>query len=150
MRWSYIGFAGLAVLLAFGCSGGDKEEAARLKTELESAKAEIKKLREELARQQGEPTEGKVAAAKSQLRDLTKALDAFKGAAGEYPPALQALAEPQEGRAPLVAASALVDPWGQPYQYNPLGPENQGKRPDVWTVRPGGDGSATIGNWMAK
>ena len=150
MRWSDIGFAGLAVLLGAGCSGGDKEEPARLKAELESAKAEIKQLREELARQQREPAEGKVAAAKIQLRNLTNALDTFKVASGEYPPDLRELTQSQDGRAPLVPASALVDPWGQPYLYDPLGPKNQGKRPDVWTVRPGGDGTATIGNWMVK
>jgi len=149
MRWFYIGCTGLVVLVASGCSGADKEENARLKAELESAKAEVKKLREELARLQGEPTEGKVAAAKVQLRDLTKALDAFRLAAGAYPADLQALAQPQDDRAPLVQVSALVDPWGQPYQYDPLGPENQGKRPDVWTVRPGGNGTK-IGNWMVK
>jgi hypothetical protein len=138
------------MLLAAGCSGGDREEAARLRKELEAAKAELKLLREKLPPQEGAPADGKVAVAKTQLQDLTKALDTFKVFTGEYPPSLQELTMPHEGRAPLVAASALVDPWGQVYQYDPGGPENQGKRPDVWTVRPGGDKAAKIGNWTAR
>ena len=51
----------------------------------------------------------------------------------------------------LVAATLLVavnlwadDPWKKPYQYDPSGPRNNGRRPDIWTVAPDG---LEIGNW---
>ena len=40
---------------------------------------------------------------------------------------------------------ALIDPWGNTYQYDPVGPRNNGVRPDTWTVNPR-DGTL-IGNW---
>jgi hypothetical protein len=30
----------------------------------------------------------------------------------------------------------LLDPWGRPYQYDPAGPKNGGKRPDIWSLGP--------------
>ena len=42
--------------------------------------------------------------------------------------------------------SFLTDPWGKPYQYDPKGPKNEGKFPDVWTVNPY-ESNRLIGNW---
>jgi hypothetical protein len=40
--------------------------------------------------------------------------------------------------------TALIDPWGKSFQYDPSGPKNQGLAPDIWTEAP--DGSV-IANW---
>jgi hypothetical protein len=45
----------------------------------------------------------------------------------------------------LEGPDALVDPWGNQFQYDPKGPRNNGAKPDIWTIDPG-DG-ALIGNW---
>jgi general secretion pathway protein G len=62
---------------------------------------------------------------------------------GENPKKLDNLVSPPDG-SPFVEPSAILDPWGRPYQYDPAGPRNEGKRPDIWTT--GSDGKQ-IGNW---
>jgi hypothetical protein len=37
----------------------------------------------------------------------------------------------------------LKDPWGESYGYDPAGPRNGGKHPDIWLELPGGP----VGNW---
>jgi hypothetical protein len=56
------------------------------------------------------------------------------------------LVKDQFGGPYLENADAIIDPWGQPYQYNPQGTNNNGTKPDIWTVAPNGDGKQ-IGNW---
>jgi hypothetical protein len=48
--------------------------------------------------------------------------------------------------APLleVGEKALVDPWGNKYQYAAAGKKNGGKQPDIWTETPD---KKIIGNW---
>jgi hypothetical protein len=43
--------------------------------------------------------------------------------------------------------NSLIDPWGSKSQYDPKGPKNGGKMPDIWTVTPD---KKTIGNWDWK
>jgi general secretion pathway protein G len=51
-----------------------------------------------------------------------------------------------KGRPPILEdKDALTDPWQGRYQYDPAGPRNNGRRPDIWAVDPK-DG-AQIGNW---
>lgn len=44
----------------------------------------------------------------------------------------------------------LLDIWGQSIQYDPKGPKNGGKRPDIWSLGPPGSkpGDGVIGNWL--
>jgi hypothetical protein len=62
-----------------------------------------------------------------------------------WPPNLEALLVGEEKReAILDDPKVLDDPWGNRYQYDPLGPRNGGRRPDIWTRSPEGK---EIGNW---
>jgi hypothetical protein len=82
--------------------------------------------------------------AEVRVQQLTYAVEVYKHNNDTFPATLEALAKVQpNGGAPLVTADQLLDPWGEPYGYDPAGPKNDGLRPDIWVDRP--DGS--IGNW---
>jgi hypothetical protein len=77
---------------------------------------------------------------------LTQACDRYFDRFGRFPDNLAALTVHEEGRGPFVEGpDALIDPWGQPFQYDSLGPKNGGRRPDIWTVNP--REGTIIGNW---
>jgi general secretion pathway protein G len=92
--------------------------------------------------------ESKVKVAKSQLRLLTDACQTYYlNNEQNWPPSLAALAGPQpNGGAPILEQTALADPWGQPYGYDPSGAHNGGHKPDIWVTRPTGQ----IGNWTGN
>lgn len=63
-----------------------------------------------------------------------------------FPESLQVLLQKDEFGGPyLENADAIIDPWGQPYQYDLNGPMNNGTKPDIWAVDPK-DGTK-VGNW---
>lgn len=77
---------------------------------------------------------------------LTQACEAYHLKHGAYPTKLGVLLEADENNVVyLDRPEALIDPWGNPYQYDPKGPKNKGQRPDIWTVRANGK---EIGNWQ--
>jgi general secretion pathway protein G len=79
---------------------------------------------------------------------LTNAVQAYKVKNHQYPQSLQQLLQPDaKGNIYIEEADALIDPWQQPYKYDPSGPNNGGRRPDIWTVSPEG---ITIGNWSTN
>ncbi|MFL5343115.1 MAG: type II secretion system protein GspG [Gemmataceae bacterium] len=83
---------------------------------------------------------------KADVRALTTACQAYKLKYDGYPESLQQLMQPPDGSRPFMESAAnLVDPWGNPYQYNAQGTNNQGLKPDIWAIDPDGN---TIGNWM--
>jgi hypothetical protein len=83
--------------------------------------------------------------AETKVQVLDDALELYKYDNGRYPASLTALTETQpKGGAPLIQAEHLLDPWGQPFNYDPAGPHNEGKKPDVWCKAPTG---RVIGNW---
>jgi type II secretory pathway pseudopilin PulG len=64
---------------------------------------------------------------------------------GQFPDSLQTLLQQDTRGGPyLEDQDALIDPWGQAYQYDRSGSKNNGKRPDIWTVLPDG---TMVGNW---
>jgi hypothetical protein len=79
------------------------------------------------------------------VKHLTIAADAFKAKHGSYPAALSELTSAPVPRPP--EPGELIDPWGRPYQYDPSGPKNEGKRPDIWAVTPSGE---VIRNWPGR
>lgn len=99
----------------------------------------------------------KTKAASVQARNIAASLELFRLDAGRYP-------TPQEGLAALVTApasvpvwngpylpqqSALIDPWGKPYQFKAPGDHNE---IDVYSLGAdgavGGEGEAKdVGNW---
>jgi type II secretory pathway pseudopilin PulG len=88
--------------------------------------------------------EAKRTAAKVQTKVLTQAAEAYQITHGAFPPSLAALLQQDENGGPfLKSPDALIDPWGQPYQYNPAGPNNGGRQPDIWANSPTGP----VGNW---
>jgi hypothetical protein len=82
----------------------------------------------------------KVEVVRVELRTLDPALAAYFVKNNEYPKDWKPLTE---GATPYLERVPL-DPWKKPYQYDPAGKRNGGKKPDVWTVTPG---KQTIGNW---
>jgi general secretion pathway protein G len=87
----------------------------------------------------------KQSVARNQVKTtLTQACDTYKIDHGDYPASLDALLAKDDAGGPyLKTADALKDPWGKHYQYNPQGPNNAGRQPDIWS-----DGSGVqIGNW---
>jgi general secretion pathway protein G len=82
---------------------------------------------------------------------LTQAVDAYMVDHNQIPPAgLETLIVKDEyGYGPyLKTADALIDPWGNMYQYNAAGPENMARhqipQPDIWSESPA---YGKIGNW---
>lgn len=84
--------------------------------------------------------------AQADLRTLTAACTAYKIRNGDFPESLMELWQPSDGSTkPYVESeAALLDPWRKPYQYDPTGPNNGGRNPDIWTTTPDGQ---VIGNW---
>jgi hypothetical protein len=79
---------------------------------------------------------------------LTSACNAFKLKNGRWPANLEELLQKNDNGGPyLESRDALLDPWGNRYQYDVKGPMNNGTRPDIWTEVPN-DGRK-LGNWPA-
>jgi hypothetical protein len=90
-----------------------------------------------------EPLLAKAQLQRAQLdvQSLTKAVQVYQIRHGEYPKSLKAMSE---GENPLLTKNGYLDPWGNPYQYDPRGPSNNGKKPDIWCTTPKME---VIGNW---
>lgn len=85
--------------------------------------------------------EAKASVVPTQIEPIDKAIAAYRAKHRSLPMSLQAMTE---GKDALLKQKDLEDPWGQVYRYNPLGPLNDGKKPDVWTEAPSRE---RIGNW---
>jgi general secretion pathway protein G len=68
--------------------------------------------------------------ARIDIQHLASLIDQYKVEQGDYPESLQALAQPSEGKPAFIEAKELVDPWGQPYVYEP-----QNKNPSTFRPR---------------
>jgi general secretion pathway protein G len=88
----------------------------------------------------------KKGAARVNAQTIAKACDLYKLKNGNYPVNLEVLLQVgANGDGPYLAdPKVLIDPWGNPYQYDPAGPQNRGIRADVWAVGPDGQ---KYGNW---
>jgi hypothetical protein len=82
----------------------------------------------------------KVDLARTDIRNLTKAMEAYVKARGNAPAKLADL----QTAGYVDPKATLNDPWGNPYRYDPKGKKNGGKRPDIWAVTPD---RTEIGNW---
>jgi general secretion pathway protein G len=77
---------------------------------------------------------------------LTQAVKTYYIRHNTWPQSLQQLLQADNKGTPILEdPDALRDPWGQQYQYDPSGPMNGGRRPDIWAVDPK-DGTK-CGNW---
>jgi len=97
-----------------------------------------------------------VKAAKSQIGLFKTPLDTYHLDVKRYPSRLEDLitrpadiSNPNKWNGPYLDSTTVpLDPWGQPYQYDPQGTRNP-NRPDIWSLGPDGvDNTADdIGNW---
>jgi general secretion pathway protein G len=84
-------------------------------------------------------------------KDIGKAIGMYAlNHNGQFPTSLQQLlVQDNNGHGPyLKGQDYLMDPWGQPYQYNQQGPMNNGMEPDVYTISP--QTQVKLGNWMTR
>jgi uncharacterized protein (TIGR03067 family) len=95
-----------------------------------------------------ESDEAKMDIVRVNLRSLTIAAQTYKLKNDEYPAKLDDLVKPPGGGGAFIKPDkdVLKDPWGNPYQYDPAGPKNNGKQPDIWSEGPPGK-KQPIGNW---
>lgn len=85
--------------------------------------------------------EAKINRERLTVRILTTAVETYRVRHDEFPEKLDDIAAYLEG-----GKEALKDVWGQPYKYDPNGPKNGGKKPDIWSEGPPGQ-KQPIGNW---
>jgi general secretion pathway protein G len=88
--------------------------------------------------------QAKESKAKTQVKAIETAVDAYYTTHGEYPANLIVLTQSDDGGRPALDQEALMTPWKGQYQYNPSGAHNQGHKPDIWADGPRGK---QIGNW---
>jgi general secretion pathway protein G len=99
----------------------------------------------------GQADEGNKAKVKANIKSLTDACVIYKTQHnGMWPNQLSDLTvgPDQSGHGPYVQAEGILDPWGNPYQYDQSGQHNQGMTPDIYCQMQGGLG--TIGNWTSR
>jgi general secretion pathway protein G len=86
--------------------------------------------------------------ARIDVKMLSDAVEAFKINNGDYPSDLSVLTLPQEGRPAVLEQSALFDPWGHPYIFEPSNRHQLTGKPRVYSQGPNaGDASGIIANW---
>ena len=78
--------------------------------------------------------------ARLDIRSLTLAAKTYNLKRGNFPEKLLDL----KTAGYVEPKATLLDPWGNPYQYDPKGKKNGGKQPDIWAVTPD---KKEIGNW---
>ena len=88
----------------------------------------------------------KVTRARIDIETISNAVEAYYMKHDQYPANLEALVQPPDGSRPFLKATALRDPWGNAYIYNQAGQKNNGQKPDVSAMVPGG--TREIGNWQ--
>ena len=140
------GGGGLLTWIGFGLVWQQDalRQAAREQEEIEQAALERQEHeRVELERRARE--EKPYLECRQRVQHLTAAVDEYQRTNGAYPATLQALLQPQPkgGRPFFDKPGNIVDPWGAPFKYDASGPNNGGKRPDIWSDSPKGK----IGNW---
>ena len=90
----------------------------------------------------GQLNRSKISTAQIQIQNLSSAVQTFYVNEHRYPNTLDELLA---SNPPVIDnASALTDPWGQPYDYKQSGPRYNGLKPDISTTVPGT--SQVIGN----
>lgn len=78
---------------------------------------------------------------------LSQAVDTFHIQHSRFPQSLQELMVRDGGAAIINNSDALIDPWGNPYQYNPnaQNPETGDLQPEIWTTSPDGVRISNLG-----
>jgi len=126
----------------------DELKKGDFKKEFDEKKADFDKKGFEGKKGDREPdqlSKRKAEIARIQAYNLEKSLRAyFVDHDSMYPKDLTDLTLKSDNGGPYIDAEGLLDPWGKPYSFDPAGPRNGGKKPDVFTRSPEGK---LIGNW---
>jgi len=93
--------------------------------------------------------ESKEKIAKLGIKGIEDAAMTYKINHGDFPPDLQVLTQPSEGKEAYLEEDKLIDPWGRPYKYDPSQRNRTGK-PLIYSegVNPGT--SPQIRNWVKQ
>jgi general secretion pathway protein G len=90
--------------------------------------------------------EAKVQRARIDVNTLSDAVETYRLNNGDFPASIDMLAQMQpNGGMPLIPPDKVMDPWGQMYQIDPTGANNNGLKADVFTTTPQG---IVIGNFV--
>jgi general secretion pathway protein G len=86
--------------------------------------------------------------AKVDVQTLQTAIEAYKTEHGQYPQSLQVLTMPDQamGSFATLEQKALIDPWGNPYVFDPSTMHPQTGRAKIYSQGPPGRGMV-ISNW---
>jgi Type II secretion system (T2SS), protein G len=97
-------------------------------------------------------SEGHAARARLELKNLDKAVTAYRNTNGDWPADLATLTEPQpNGNAAFLSTKALFDPWGRPYHYERNNRNPNTDQPLIWSDGPNpGQEDSKIENWSVK
>jgi hypothetical protein len=91
--------------------------------------------------------DAKTEIARTKAKMISEACKAYRqDHDNRWPDKLELLVNPDnDDKAYLEDMQELLDPWDhQQFQYDPSGPHNKGRQPDIWTTTPKGK---VIGNW---
>jgi hypothetical protein len=86
--------------------------------------------------------------ARQQIDTLNQAVLKYIEKHKAAPPSLEVMAQPIDGQTPYFDPVLLLDPWGFAVHYDPRGPRNNNKQPDIWSI--GSLEGMHIGNWSDK
>jgi general secretion pathway protein G len=86
--------------------------------------------------------------AKSGVKTLETAVNAYKITHGDYPPNLQVLTVASDGKPAPLAAEALIDPWQREYVYEPQNINPNTAVPRIYSLGANpGNPQGVISNW---
>jgi general secretion pathway protein G len=90
--------------------------------------------------------DAKVNAAQLGVKNIETGVLGYKMShAGQLPPNLEVLLVAEGGRPAYMEQAGLVDPWGNPYVYEPQNLHPQTGKPHIFSRGP--DGTSQISNW---
>jgi general secretion pathway protein G len=84
--------------------------------------------------------------AKMDITHIGQAVEQYKNDTGNYPDNLQVLTMPMDNKPAFLEAKDLIDPWNQPYVYEPQNLNPATFRPRIHSNHPG-PGGQPISNW---
>ena len=90
--------------------------------------------------------EAKVSRAKLDIHAIETVVLSYKTSNSEFPPSLVILTQPQDNGPAYLEQSAIIDPWGHEYQYDPNALNPLTGKPRISSMGPGG--GAPIANWQ--
>jgi hypothetical protein len=91
-------------------------------------------------------TQDRVSKAKVDIVSLEKAVQAFNAKHGRFPDSLKQLTENDGDNPAMLKVEALIDPWGQAYQFEPNNLNPKTRTPLIYSQGPPGQ-NMPIRNW---